>query len=378
MAAVRVWKTDLEPEAMEFKTLPRRWSANNTGTYTLPQRRRHTAEIATMVRDSYPELEFLVNTNTERRRSAKIPLDNRNSRILKQSINNYLGQSANIESEIESLERSVSDLNTYTTGVPSSLPVEDEQMHEVEKSMKQIGCIACRIRSLLKGIEPRTDFIANTEGSQSTLERNENTKNSSQYQTLAISTYTTLTTYKDVIDNYYSKLVSSSQHRPTSYWVVAEDEADLTHIHLLEEEVSKNAAKIKQRLSIQEHEITEREKRIREWHKLLSSTFQSKVQPDDECSSSSSPASYDIEAGLVKVRDYDITSCDDTTKLSHSLSIRKCGIACIVTIVSVVIVLGIVGALLYFYGGFKTYSNGIQGIVTPMYNATSSMLTQAQ
>jgi len=92
-----------------------------------------------MVRDSYPELEFLVNTNTERRRSAKIPLDNRNSRILKQSINNYLGQSANIESEIESLERSVSDLNTYTTGVPSSLPVEDEQMHEVEKSMKQIG-----------------------------------------------------------------------------------------------------------------------------------------------------------------------------------------------------------------------------------------------
>jgi len=43
MAAVRVWKTDLEPEAMEFKTLPRRWSANNTGTYTLPQRRRHTA-----------------------------------------------------------------------------------------------------------------------------------------------------------------------------------------------------------------------------------------------------------------------------------------------------------------------------------------------
>lgn len=91
-----------------------------------------------MVKDSFPELQTLVNT-VERRRSTKIPLDNRNSRILRQSISNYQGQSTTIQEEIVSLEQLIEEIKNYESAVPKTLPVDDEQMHELEKHIKTIG-----------------------------------------------------------------------------------------------------------------------------------------------------------------------------------------------------------------------------------------------
>lgn len=94
-----------------------------------------------MVKDSFPELQSLVNGGTpERRRGGtRIPLDNKNSRILRQSITNYQGQSTSIQDEIVNLEQMVEQLKTYSASVPSALPVADEQMHDIEKYMKNIG-----------------------------------------------------------------------------------------------------------------------------------------------------------------------------------------------------------------------------------------------
>lgn len=92
-----------------------------------------------MVRESLPEFQSLVRANTERKRGTRIPLDNRNSRILKQSINNYQGQSANIQDEIVFLEQLIEKLRSYANAVPSSLPVDDEQMQEMDKYIKNIG-----------------------------------------------------------------------------------------------------------------------------------------------------------------------------------------------------------------------------------------------
>lgn len=91
-----------------------------------------------MTKESFPELQTLVHT-TDRRRSTRIPLDDKNSRFLRQSINNYQGQSASIQDEITALEQITEQLKSYAAAVPSCLPVEDEQMHEMEKYMKSIG-----------------------------------------------------------------------------------------------------------------------------------------------------------------------------------------------------------------------------------------------
>ena len=91
-----------------------------------------------MVKDSFPELQSLMNT-AERRRSTRIPLDHRNSRILRQSISNYQGHSSTIQEEIVLLEGHIEELKSYESAVPKTLPVEDEQMHEIEKFIKTIG-----------------------------------------------------------------------------------------------------------------------------------------------------------------------------------------------------------------------------------------------
>lgn len=91
-----------------------------------------------MVKDSFPELQSLMNT-ADRRRSTRIPVDHRNSRMLRQSISNYHGQSSSIQEEIVLLENHIDELKIYESAVPRTLPVEDEQMHEVERFIKTIG-----------------------------------------------------------------------------------------------------------------------------------------------------------------------------------------------------------------------------------------------
>lgn len=171
----------------------------------------------------------------------------------------------------------------------------------------------------------------------------------SQYLTLALSVHATLASYKETIDCYYTKLVPNSQQRPTSYWVQAEDDDPMVGNPLLDTVL--DATKIKHKLSVQEHEITEREKRIREWHKLLSATFQSKLDSDDEESSSSvSRPSYDIEAGLVKVHDYNSSSNNKQSK--KPFSILWCCLALILVVLLVMALLAAVAVPLFFYAGF--------------------------
>ena len=205
-------------------------------------------------------------------------------------------------------------------------------------------------------MEPlRRESTVSADYSVSTIERRSSTFTSryKQYHTLALSVYAAMSAYKEIIDVYYTKLVSNSQHRPMSYWVLTEDENDTARTPLLDSDITSNAAKIKQKISLLEHETTEREKRIKEWHKLLSTTFQSKLSAsDDECSGSSGssqspPPSYDIEAGLVKVHDYPSKSQDRSKCFSPG---RFC-VAFLVTILLVSILLGGVTVVLYYFGG---------------------------
>ncbi|XP_067937997.1 uncharacterized protein [Watersipora subatra] len=308
-----------------------------------------------MVRDSFPELQSLVNGTAERRRSTQIPLDKKNSRVLRQSIANYQGQSTNIQDEIVNLEQMIGQLKTYTLTIPASLPVEDEHMHGIEMYMKNIGCSACKVRSMLKSLEPKTDKRTSMECSQSTIERRGSYYNTkyTQYQTLAVTVNSSLAGYKETIDAYYTRLVSSSEHQPMSYWVVAEDEEDPADAPLVRD-LTNTVLKTKQKLSVQEREIIEREKRIREWHKLLSTTFHSKHEPDDDSSSNSSPLSYDIEAGLVKVHEYTTESNHRSEKKKKSVFAHRLGCSLALALVVVLILLGIIAVVLFYYGGFRT------------------------
>ena len=218
------------------------------------------------------------------------------------------------------------------------------------------GCSACKVRGMLRSMEPlRRESTVSADYSVSTIERRSSTFTSryKQYHTLALSVYAAMSVYKEIIDVYYTKLVSNSQHRPMSYWVLTEDENDTARTPLLDSDITSNAAKIKQKISLLEHETTEREKRIKEWHKLLSTTFQSKLTAsDDECSGSSGssqspPPSYDIEAGLVKVHDYP-SKCQDRSKC---FSPGRFCVAFLVTILLVSILLGGVTVVLYYFGG---------------------------
>lgn len=212
--------------------------------------------------------------------------------------------------------------------------------------------------------------MASMECSQSTIERRGSYYNTryTQYQELAASVYTAMSVYKDIIDTYYTKLVSSSQHRPMSYWVLAEDDNDPAQLPLIDTDLLGSVVRMRQKLSTQEREISEREKRIREWHKLLSTTFQSKHEVDDDCSSNSSPPSYDIEAGLVKVHEYKTAN----NRLDHNgnrraISIPRLGLAFLVTIFLVILLLSGVGVAMYFFGGFSEQD------MTQRTNLTSSL-----
>ena len=205
-------------------------------------------------------------------------------------------------------------------------------------------------------MEPRSESTTSMECSQSTIERRGSYYNTkyTQYQTLALTIHSTLVSYKDIIDAHYTKLVSDSQHRPMSYWVLAEDDTDPAQTPLLDADLASSVIKIKQRLSVQEHEITEREKRIREWHKLVSASFQSKHESDDDCSSNSSPPSYDIEAGLVKVHEYpESNSLNKRVEKKKALSPHKLGIALLIIILVIGIVLAAVTVVLIYFGDFN-------------------------
>lgn len=99
------------------------------------------ADFVAMVKDSYPELQALVHTNSERRRSIRIPLDNRNSRMLRQSISNHQGQTNSIQDDLVALEQTTEQLKNIISGVPTTLPIEDEHMHEVEKYIRAVGTL---------------------------------------------------------------------------------------------------------------------------------------------------------------------------------------------------------------------------------------------
>lgn len=90
-----------------------------------------------MVRNSYPEQQAFLSP--EARRGTRIPLDNKSSRVLRQSISQYHGQSNGLQDELVILTQSVEQLKGYILGVPSILQVEDEQMHEIERYIKDIG-----------------------------------------------------------------------------------------------------------------------------------------------------------------------------------------------------------------------------------------------
>lgn len=239
------------------------------------------------------------------------------------------------------------------------------------------GCIACKVRSSMRHMEPRprSASIPCVEYSQATLDRRGSyyAMKYSQYHALALMVYASMSSYKEAIDSYYAKLMSKSQHRPMSYWVLAEDEDVSAHAPLLDTDIMTNVSKMKQRLSVQEQGITEREKRIKEWHKLLSATFQSRQESDDECSSSSSPPSYDIEAGLVKVHDYKVAD-DGSMSGEQAAAISKfrCSVACITTIIVVLVLLAGLGVVVFYFGGFNnaTQSQNQTALIRADLNST--------
>lgn len=225
---------------------------------------------------------------------------------------------------------------------------------------------------MLRNMEPvrRDSSTSSSDFTHSTLDRRGSTYSSryTQYHTLALSVYAAMSSYKEIIDSYYTKLVSNSQHRPMSYWVLTEDESDLARTPLLESDISSNAARIKQKISLLEHETTEREKRIKEWHKLLSATFQSKLaHSDDESNgstgSTSPPPSYDIEAGLVKVHEYPANGQNIQSR-SKAFHLSRFCVAFLVTVVIIAVLLGVLGVILFYFGGWNANLSGQTGMNT--------------
>lgn len=110
-----------------------------------------------MVKDTLPERQSLVSVDTmisggggcgtaDRRRGTIIPVDRGNSRMLRQSINSYLGQASEVQEELTRLEKRISDLVIYLQGLlgrwegpMDSSTLEDDQMHEVEERMSIIS-----------------------------------------------------------------------------------------------------------------------------------------------------------------------------------------------------------------------------------------------
>lgn len=122
-----------------------------------------------MVWDTIPERQSLVSlTDTvasggggvgtvERRRGGTIiPLDKGNSRMLRRSINSYLGQASEVQEELTRLEKRIGELVVYVeervggeeTPTRELASQDDDQMHEVEERMSLISKSAARTDGL--------------------------------------------------------------------------------------------------------------------------------------------------------------------------------------------------------------------------------------
>ena len=223
---------------------------------------------------------------------------------------------------------------------------------------------------MLRSIEPRCDSadfqgtlgsIGSRRGaqfSQGTLSSRGSRRSAhySQYHTLAVMTYAALTEYKEIIDKYYTRLVSNSQHRPMGYWAPhKEEDAEAAAAPLLDADITTNAAIVKRKLSEQETEITDRVKRIYEWHRLLSHTFRGSHHSDDgynSAGSSADPKDLDLELAIDE-KPYRKTT--EAFKFrTPSRSRKRFLLACILTICLGIILVTALAMTLYFLTASET------------------------
>ena len=223
---------------------------------------------------------------------------------------------------------------------------------------------------MLRSIEPRCDSadfqgtlgsIGSKRGaqfSQGTLSSRGSRRSAhySQYHTLAVMTYAALTEYKEIIDKYYTRLVSNSQHRPMGYWAPhKEEDAEAAAAPLLDADITTNAAIVKRKLSEQETEITDRVKRIYEWHRLLSHTFRGSHHSDDgynSAGSSADPKDLDLELAIDE-KPYRKTT--EAFKFrTPSRSRKRFLLACILTICLGIILVTALAMTLYFLTASET------------------------
>lgn len=189
-----------------------------------------------------------------------------------------------------------------------------------------------------------------------------NSGGTSQHFSLSLLFYTTNQAYKELLDKYNALLESRSECKLND--VVSHEEemsGDSVRTPLFPRGAI-DAAKLKLKHISLESEIKNRENQIREWHRSLSSTFQSRYASLSPPSSANSEKSFDIEVGLVTPTLTDSvfekfnpsrtpmayqerkSPKDDDSKIDF----KKCILSYIVVLFLTLIILATVGTLIYF------------------------------